>query len=68
MENYYILGYEGPNEISEDFTERAWTLIFLFQVSDPEDETVTHGILYNFAMLNNHETGHLGKTIISPNW
>ena len=38
------------------------------EVSDPEDETVTHGILYNFAMLNSPKIGHLGKTIISPNW
>ena len=24
--------------------------------------------MYNFAMLNSPETGHLGKTLISPNF
>ena len=45
-----------------------WILVSMVQVLDPKDETVTHGILYNFAMLNSLETVHLGKTIISPNW
>ena len=30
-------------------------------VSDPEDEIVTCGSLYNFTVLNNFVTGHLGK-------
>ena len=67
-ENLYILGYKGPNQISKDVLERAETLISVIQVSDPEEEIVTCGSPYNFAMLNNFETGHLGKTLISPNW
>ena len=67
-ENYYISGYQGPNEIYKDFPERAWNLISVVEFADPEDEPVTFGSLYNFAMLNNPETGHLGKTLISPNW
>ena len=35
---------------------------------DLENETVKCGSPYNFAMLNNPETGHLGKMLISPNW
>ena len=30
-------------------------------VSDPEDEIVTCGSTYNFAMLNSPETGDLGE-------
>ena len=45
-----------------------WNVLSMFKFSDPEDETVTCGSLYNFTMLNNPETGHLGKMIISPNW
>ena len=40
----------------------------MVNVLDLEDETVTCGSLYNFAMLNSPETGHLGKTLISPHW
>ena len=67
-ENCYISGYKGPNEIYEDVTEREWNLISMVQVSDLEDETATRGSPYNFAMLNSPEIGHLGKTLISPNW
>ena len=67
-ENCYISGYEGPNEISQDVPDRAHNLIFLVKVSDPDDETVTHGSLYKFDMLNSPERSHLGKTHISPNW
>ena len=35
---------------------------------DSEDEPMTHGSPYNFAMLNSSETSHIGKTLISPNW
>ena len=66
--NCYISGYEGPNEIFEDVPERAQNLIFVVQVLDPEDETMTYGSLYNFIVLNSPETGHLGKMIINPNW
>ena len=67
-ENCYILGYEGPNEISQDFIDREQTLIPVVKVSDPYDETLTCGSPYNFTMLNSPETSHLGKTVISPNW
>ena len=62
------MGYKGPNEISEDVPERAQTVLYVVEVSDPEAETVTRGSPYNFAMLNSPETCHLGKTIISTNW
>ena len=67
-ENCYISGYKGTNEISQYFLDREWILISLVNVSDPKDETGTRGSPYNFAMLNNPETGHLGKMLISPNW
>ena len=67
-ENCYISGYKGPNEISQDFLERERTLISMLKVSYLEDETVTCGIPYNFAMLNSPETGHLGKMLINTNW
>ena len=38
------------------------------EVSDSEGETMTRGSPYNFAMLNNPKTSHLGKTLLSPNW
>ena len=62
------MGYQGPNEISEDLLEMAWNLISLVEFSDPEYETVTRGSPYNFVVLNNPVTGHLGKIIISPTW
>ena len=67
MENCYILGYEGPNEIFQDALDRAQTLISVVKVSNPEGETMTRGSLYKFAMLNCPETCHLGKTLISLN-
>ena len=67
-DNFYILGYEGPNEIFQDVPKRTRIVVSMVEVSDPEDETVTHGCLYNFAILNSLETGHLGKPLISPNW
>ena len=51
-ENYYVSGYKDPNEISQYFLDRAWTLLSVVKVSDPEDETVTRGIPHNFVMLN----------------
>ena len=45
-----------------------WTVLSMVQISDPEDETVTRGIPYNFTVLNSPVIGHLGKMIISPNW
>ena len=67
-ENCYISSYEGLNEIYKYVPERAWNLISMVQVSYLEDEIVTCGIPYNFAILNIPVTGHLGKIIISPNW
>ena len=67
-ENFYISGYKGQNEIYEDVPERKWNVLFVVEYSDPEDETVTCGSPYKFAVLNSPVTGHLGKMIISPNW
>ena len=67
-DNCYILGYKGPNEMFEAVPKRAWTVLSVVEVWVPDDETVTRGSPYNFAMLNNPEIGHLGKIIISPNW
>ena len=41
--------------------ERERNLISMVQVSDLEDEIVTHGSPYNFTMMNSPEIGHLGK-------
>ena len=68
MENCYILGYQSPNEISQDVLEREQNVLSVVEFSDPEDETVTRGSLYNFVMSYSPETGHLGKMLISPNW
>ena len=62
------MGYRGPNEIIEDVPERARTLLSMVQSSDSEDELVTGGRPYKFAVLNSPVTGHLGKLIIRPNW
>ena len=62
------MGYEGTNEISQDVPEITRTVLSVVEFLDPEDETVTGGSLYNFAILNSLETGHLGKPLISPNW
>ena len=67
-ENCNILGYRGTNGITEDFQEREQTLISVVQISDSEDEPVTRGMPYNFAVLNSPVTGHLGKRIINPKW
>ena len=66
--NRYISGYEGTNEIYQDVPERAWTLIYVVKVLDPEDEPVTCGSLYKITLLNSSEIDHLGKTRISLNW
>ena len=62
------MGYEGPNEILQDFLDREWTLISMVKISDPEDETVTRVSPYMFALLNSPEMSHLGEKHISPNW
>ena len=59
------MGYKGPNEILEDVPERVRTILFVVQISEPEDETVTRGSLYNFVVLNSPVTGYLGKMIMS---
>ena len=55
------MGYEGPNEISQDAIDRKHTLISMVNISDPEGETVTRGSSYKFIMLNSPEISHLGK-------
>ena len=67
-ENCYILGYEGANEILQDVLDRTQNLIYVVNISDPNDETMTLGSLYKFSMLNSPEISHIGKTLISPNW
>ena len=67
-ENCYISSYDAPNEIYQDVTNRARTLISLVKCSNPNDEKETPRYPYKFAMLNSPEISHLGKTIISPNW
>ena len=62
------MGYTGPNEIYKYVPKMAWNFPFVVIVSDPEDETMTHGIPYKFVVLNSPVIGHLGKMIISPNW
>ena len=68
MENHYISGYEGPNEISQDVPNREQTLISVVKFSGPGGETMTRGSLYKFSMLNSPEISHHGKMCISPNW
>ena len=51
-DNFYILGYKGPNEISQYVQYSSQTLISMVKFSDPECETLTRGNLYKFAMLN----------------
>ena len=67
-ENYYILGYRGPNGNPEVVPKRAQNLHSVVRILDLEDETVTCGSPYNFAILNSPEIGHLWKLLISPNW
>ena len=62
------MGYRGPNGILEDVPERARTILSMVQILEPEEETVTRGMPYNFVVLNSPVTGHLGKRIINPNW
>ena len=52
-ENCYISGYEDPNEISQDVPDREHNVLSMINFSYPEGETMTHGSLYNFVMLNN---------------
>ena len=66
--NFFISGYEGSNEILKDVLDMEWTIIFVLKFSNPEDETLTHGIPYKFAMLNSPKISHLGKNLIRPNW
>ena len=40
-ENWYMLGYEGPNEISQGVLDRERTLIYLVNILDLDDETWT---------------------------
>ena len=61
------MGYEGPNEILQDVPERAQPIPSVVRTSDPEDETVTRGSLYKFALLNSPEMSHLGKMRICSN-
>ena len=67
-ENCYISGYRGPNVIYQYVIERAQTLRSVVEFLDAKDETMTCVNPYNLPMLNNPETGYLGKMIISPNW
>ena len=67
-QNCYISSHEGPNEISQDVPKIVETVTSVVKVSDPDDETVTHGSPYKFAMLNNPKIRHLGKTLIGPYW
>ena len=67
-DNCHISGYEGPNEISQDFPDRSRTIIYVVKVPDLENETMTRGSPYNFPMLSSPETSHIGKMLISPNW
>ena len=66
-ENCYILGYKGPNEISQDVPDREHNLISMVKFSGLEGEIVTRGSPYKFTILNNPEIRHLGKIDISPN-
>ena len=67
-ENFYISGYQGPNEILQDVPDSVWTLLSMIKNLDLKGETMTRGSPYKFAMLNSPELSHHGKTIISPNW
>ena len=66
MENCYISGYEGPNEILQNVLDREQTVCSMVKFVYLDDETVTHGSLYKFAMMNSPEISHLGKNLISP--
>ena len=67
-ENFYISGYEGPNEILQYFPDRGWTAISVVNFLDPDDETGTRGSPYKFSILNSPEKCHLRKNLISTKW
>ena len=67
-DNCCRVGYRGPNGIPKDVREKSQTVLSVVQILEPEDESVTRGMPYNFTVLNNLVTGHLGKMIINPNW
>ena len=67
-ENFYISRYEGPNEISQDFTDMAHSLFYVVKVSYTEGETVTRESPYKFSILNSPEISHLEKICISTDW
>ena len=46
-ENFYISGYEGPNEFFQDVLDRERTIISVVKVSYPDDEIETCGHPYN---------------------
>jgi len=48
-------------EFLKNVPERAQTLIYMVQILDSEDEPVTCGIPFNFAVLNSPVTVHLTK-------
>ena len=66
-DNCYILGYEGPSEISQDVPDREQTLISMVKYSEPDGEIVTCGSMYKFSMLNIPKLSHLGKNLTRPN-
>ena len=55
------MGYKGPNEITEDVLEWACNLIFVVQILDSKDQSVTRGMTYNLAVLNSPVQVTLGK-------
>ena len=63
MDNFYISGQEGSNQISQYFLDREHTLFFVVRFSDPEDETMTHGIPDKFAILNGTKKGTLLQSL-----
>ena len=62
------MGYRGPDGIPEDVPEISRTVLSMVQIFEPKDEPVTCGMPYNFPVMNNPVTGHLGKMIINPQW
>ena len=62
------MGYKGSNEVLQDVTDRAQTIIFVVKVLDSDDKIVKCASLYKFVIMNNPKRSHLGKTLISPNW
>ena len=66
--NFYISGYEVPNEIVQDVIYRAQTVIFVLKFSDIKGKIVTRGSPYKFTILNSPAIRYLGKMSISPTW